>query len=200
MSYTTSTSLVDLEQMRAALREASRCVPTPTAFCVGCVLVIPRPFDESQESSPSESTSSGSTIVLATGYSRELEGNTHAEANALAKAHALSTHDLHTLINSSSNLTSSETTPSVAELLQSATVYTTLEPCSVRTSGLAPCADALVAAGVRRVVIGVGEPKDFVVCEGAERLVRAGIEVCWLAGLEKECLLAARRGHDGVDA
>jgi len=65
----------------------------------------------------------------------------------------------------------------------------------VRLSGLSPCADALVSAGIRRCFIGVGEPSDFVICEGAEKLKAAGIEVIWLKGLELECLEVARRGH-----
>lgn len=84
----------------------------------------------------------------------------------------------------------------LADILANTDVYTTLEPCSVRTSGLSPCADALIAANVRRCYIGVGEPDDFVTCEGARKLKDAGIEVVWLKGFEKECLEAARRGHD----
>ena len=75
-------------------------------------------------------------------------------------------------------------------------VYTTLEPCSVRTSGLPACADALIKARVKRCIIGVGEPDDFVQCEGAQKLKDAGIDVLWLKGLEKQCLDAARRGHN----
>lgn len=128
--------------------------------------------------------------VLSCGYSRELPGNTHAEANALSKAHNMSHTSLAALF------------PSVppplrlADILAFTDVYTTLEPCSVRTSGLSPCADALIAANVRRCFIGVGEPDDFVTCEGARKLKDAGIEVIWLKGFEKECLEAARRGHD----
>lgn len=80
-------------------------------------------------------------------------------------------------------------------LPSNASVYTTMEPCSVRTSGLAPCANALVDAKIKRCFIGVGEPDDFVQCEGAQRLKDAGIEVVWLAGLEAECLEVARTGH-----
>jgi len=80
-------------------------------------------------------------------------------------------------------------------VLTCADVYTTLEPCSVRTSGLAPCADALIAARISRCFIGVGEPDDFVNCQGAQKLKDAGITVIWCKGLEDECLQAARRGH-----
>lgn len=161
--------------LRDALAQAHKCTPSPTAFCVGCVLVV-------------------RGVVLATGHSRELPGNTHAEANALANARALSPAALAALFPAAAPPASAD------DLLRAADVYTTLEPCSVRTSGLAPCADALVAARVRRCFVGVGEPDDFVKCEGAQRLMDAGIEVVWVKGLEDECLAAARRGHDSPSA
>ncbi len=57
-----------------------------------------------------------------------------------------------------------------------ATVFTTLEPCSHhgRTD---PCADALVEAGVARVVLGVTDPDTQVAGLGIERLRAAGIQV-----------------------
>ncbi|KAA1468504.1 cytidine deaminase-like protein [Dentipellis sp. KUC8613] len=164
--------------LRIALDEAAKCEPTPTAFCVGCVLVARFPSD------------ADAPVVLSTGYSRELPGNTHAEANALEKARKLSAEELAALYSPAAH-------PSYTldDLLHHTDVYTTLEPCSIRTSGLAPCADALIAAGVRRCFIGVGEPDDFVNCEGAQKLKNAGIEVVWVKGLEDDCLKAARRGH-----
>ena len=81
-------------------------------------------------------------------------------------------------------------------ILAHADIYTTMEPCSIRTSGLAPCADAVIAAGIKRCFIGVGEPDDFVNCEGARKLKDAGVEVIWLEGLEKECLEVARMGRE----
>ena len=81
-------------------------------------------------------------------------------------------------------------------ILAHADIYTTMEPCSIRTSGLAPCADAVIAAGIKRCFIGVGEPDDFVNCEGAQKLKAAGVEVVWLEGLEKECLEVARMGRE----
>jgi pyrimidine deaminase RibD-like protein len=158
-------------------------VPTPTAFCVGCVLVARYP---SIASPP---------VILARGYSRELPGNTHAEANALAKARGLSPEQLSEIFPNSEKTPEAATDIDIDGVLAHTDVYTTLEPCSIRTSGLGPCADALVAAKVPRCFIGVGEPDDFVQCEGAQKLRAAGCQVVWVKGLEEECLSAARRGH-----
>lgn len=57
-----------------------------------------------------------------------------------------------------------------------ATAYVTLEPCS-HHGKTPPCADALVAAGVRRVVIGMLDPNPLVSGRGIARLADAGIEV-----------------------
>lgn len=167
---------IHIELLRRAIEEAEKCTPTPTAFCVGAVIAV-------------TVSSAANPIVLATGYSRELPGNTHAEANALAKLRKYSQEQLHQLIPDLANKSS------IDEIVAQADIYTTMEPCSVRTSGLAPCADAIVVARLRRCFIGVGEPDDFVKCEGAQRLKDAGIQVVWVKGLEGQCLEVARRGH-----
>ena len=130
-------------------------------------------------------------VILATGYSRELPGNTHAEANALLKSQMLSVKELSSLFSTKNPI-------HYNSILQNTDVYTTLEPCSIRTSGLRPCVDVLVESKIKRCIIGAGEPDDFVKCEGAQKLKESGIEVIWLDGLQDECLAVARRGHQEV--
>ena len=57
-----------------------------------------------------------------------------------------------------------------------ATVYVTLEPCC-HHGRTPPCADALIDAGVVRVVVGVTDPDPQVAGRGIERLRQAGIRV-----------------------
>lgn len=62
------------------------------------------------------------------------------------------------------------------ENARGATVYVTLEPCC-HWGRTPPCTDALIAAGVRRVVIATRDPDPRVDGAGAARLRAAGIEV-----------------------
>jgi len=61
-----------------------------------------------------------------------------------------------------------------------ATLYVTLEPCS-HQGKTPPCADAVIAAGIKRVVAAMGDPNPKVAGQGFEKLKRAGITV--LSGL-----------------
>lgn len=105
--------------------------------------------------------------VIVTRDGRRFEGATHppggrhAEAEALARAQ-----------------------PSGADLSGS-TVYVTLEPCS-HFGRTPPCADALVDAGVARVVVGIEDPDLQVAGQGVSRLKDAGVEV--VVGVEAEAV------------
>ena len=95
----------------------------------------------------------GGGNVLATGYSRETDDVVHAEEAALAKLDAEDPR------------------------LASATIYSSLEPCSVRASRPVTCTQLILDAGIPRVVFAWREPAIFVDCEGAELLAAAGREV-----------------------
>jgi diaminohydroxyphosphoribosylaminopyrimidine deaminase/5-amino-6-(5-phosphoribosylamino)uracil reductase len=107
---------------------------------------------------------------LSRGFSREGDPVAHAEESALGK---LSPGDPR---------------------LPGATIYSTLEPCSQRKSRPRTCAQLIIAAGLRRVVIAWREPALFVAdCQGRELLAEAGLEVAELPGLAE--LAAAPNRH-----
>lgn len=59
---------------------------------------------------------------------------------------------------------------------QNATAYVTLEPCN-HQGRTGPCTEALIAAGVARVVVAVTDPNPLVAGQGVARLRAAGLQV-----------------------
>jgi diaminohydroxyphosphoribosylaminopyrimidine deaminase/5-amino-6-(5-phosphoribosylamino)uracil reductase len=72
-----------------------------------------------------------------------------------------------------------------------ATLYVTLEPCCT-TGRTGPCTQAIIAAGVKRVVAAMRDPNPAVSGKGFAQLRRAGIEV--VAGVNED---AARQLNEG---
>ncbi|MGZ5818741.1 MAG: bifunctional diaminohydroxyphosphoribosylaminopyrimidine deaminase/5-amino-6-(5-phosphoribosylamino)uracil reductase RibD, partial [Burkholderiaceae bacterium] len=60
--------------------------------------------------------------------------------------------------------------------VRGSTVYVTLEPCS-HHGRTPPCADALIKAGVARVVAAIADPNPLVAGQGLSKLQAAGITV-----------------------
>jgi len=193
--------ILHIALMRYCLELTQQCVVSPTAFCVASCLFLPatsphyaalaahfQPFSVPSTSSSSTSSSSPSGLILADGYSRQIPGNTHAEANALTnfQSRLLQLH----------SSAEGRALPSKEAILRDTDCYATMEPCSIRTSGGPSCALELVKAGVRGVWLGVEEPPDFVQCQGVNILLEGGVKVGRVAGLEEDCLKAARRGRD----
>lgn len=85
--------------------------------------------------------------VVGEGYHQKA-GDPHAEIHALTEA---------------------------AERAKGATAYVSLEPCS-HQGKTPPCADALIAAGIKRVVCAMLDPNPLVSGKGLEKLKQAGID------------------------
>lgn len=105
----------------------------------------------------------GGPIIVGRGVTQP-GGRPHAETEALKRAGALA---------------------------KGATLYVTLEPCS-HHGKTPPCADAIIAAGIGRVVSALEDPNPEVAGQGHARLRAAGIKVDVGVGAQE-----ARRAHAG---
>ena len=84
--------------------------------------------------------------------------------------------------------------------LRGATLYTTMEPCQPRRSGQKSCAQLIYDTGIfgiRKVVIGVKEPRNITYCCGIQLLLKGDIKVYYIPGIEKRCLAATRKHYNG---
>ncbi len=125
-----------------------------------------RAVEASRRCPPSQTAFSvGAAVVaadgqlLATGYSRQGSPHDHAEEVALAKLDPADPR------------------------LPGATLYSSLEPCRYRASRPRPCAELILATGLRRVVIAWLEPPLFAPGGGAGLLRGAGVTVVEVPGL-----------------
>lgn len=90
--------------------------------------------------------------IIGEGYHRRY-GEGHAEVNAMA---SVEERDI--------------------PLIKDSTIYVTLEPCS-HYGKTPPCAKLLIDKGIKRCVIGIGDPNPKVAGRGIKMLRDAGIEV-----------------------
>lgn len=90
-------------------------------------------------------------VILGTGHTQRA-GGPHAEIMALRDAAAR------------------------GHSVSGATAYVTLEPCS-HQGRTGPCCDALIAAGIKKVVASIADPNPLVSGQGFARLRAAGIQV-----------------------
>lgn len=103
-----------------------------------------------------------------TGYSRETSPINHAEEEAILKAEHAGCS------------------------LEGATIYSSMEPCTTRSSKPTSCSELIIRHRMRRVVFAAYEPPTFVTCHGEEMLRNAGIDVTILSDLSQEALTANR--------
>lgn len=114
---------------------------------------------ESWKCTPSDSSYSVGAVVVTpvgevfAGYTHETGPANHAEEEAIAKA-----------VEAGSDL-------------RGATIYSSMEPCSVRRSKPVSCTRLIIDSGFARVVFALEEPPRFADCCGRETLQAAGLEV-----------------------
>jgi diaminohydroxyphosphoribosylaminopyrimidine deaminase/5-amino-6-(5-phosphoribosylamino)uracil reductase len=124
-------------------------------------------IEEARKALPSPNPPVGAVVVNAEGHvvaaaHHMRAGEDHAEGLAIAAA---------------------------GEAARGGTLYVTLEPCN-HQGRTPPCVDAILNAGIRRVVIGSLDPNPNVVGGGARRLADAGLVVdVGVAGVEARSLI-----------
>ncbi len=157
----------DHEMMRLAISQAEKSPPKPTNFRVGAVLA-----DEPNRS------------ILATGYTLQLPGNTHAEECCL-----------QTFLEYEAQV-----------FPEGTVIYITMEPCQKRLSGKSSCAERIARTwddgklGIEKVYYGLGEPDTFVSKQErdaqAQKQGLRAIVYEHLPGFEDEISRIATAGHE----
>jgi pyrimidine deaminase RibD-like protein len=145
--------------------------------------------------------------VLSTGYTLELDGNTHAEQNALAKlaqSHHISLSPNGSLPDAADVAPPERALNPILTSQKNVYLYTTLEPCGLRLSGATPCVQRIIATrqgdstgGIRKVIFGAREPGTFVQdSQSLKMLDAASVEWEYVRGLENDILKVAKEGHN----
>ncbi|KAL4910462.1 hypothetical protein BDW74DRAFT_145141 [Aspergillus multicolor] len=175
-----------LQYLHKCLALAEQAPSLPTNFRVGALLVSRKDGD----------IMTAQDETLATGYTMELPGNTHAEQCLLSK---------YASEHSVPDERVSEVLPDTPD--RKLVLYVTMEPCGKRLSGNLPCVQRVIQTrqngrrGIEKVYFGVKEPTTFVgESEGCRMLTEAGIEWRVVQGLEKEILTVATAGHENSEA
>ena len=104
------------------------------------------------------------TGQIFTGYTHESSPTHHAEQEAIAKALAAGAD------------------------LRLCSIYSSMEPCSQRSSESESCSELIIRHGFSHVAFALYEPSCFVQCQGADRLRKAGIDVRVYPELGEEVL------------
>lgn len=143
----------DVAIMKHCIELSYNCEVSPTAFSVGSTLFLPSsspqfPILKSRFPSFSKTDSAETEgLILADGWSRQIPGNTHAEANALINFRKVYGELLEGTDSTTSDL------PPIENVLADVSCYATMEPCSMRTSGGPSCALELVRSKVNSVYL-----------------------------------------------